>query len=589
MLLATVSVFISILYFSRQIFSYRYEPEYYENYYYNSQWNVPLSTRGISDGELYKFVGYRLTEGENPFYLNYEVPPFAKHLFGIAEKTIGNPYWVSLGFYVISAVGIYFLAFEIMGGVTQALFATLLFVSTPFVGTQIKETMLDLPLTCLFLLNALFFTRYFKRRKLIDLILAGIFLGLATGTKIGVYTPLALLFGLIVSLVSSKKIFHPIIYGTSTLAGYVFSFISYFSRHPNPIPWLKLHEKPINFYLGTAGDGVDYLMQWRGIFLNSYKGFWEGSGTGGLGDWSLILPIGAILMIDIFIQSFRKKDFSLIYLTLVCLAILITNTFIPFWPRYLMPIVPLFIIFIVYYFRKSVTIILLLILINLAILYPTITENKLSGHTDAVARFISTRAYRELYRSIDSNTRSEIEEAKFQKELEEFFTKMRIKEIQTTIVDLSDKVPPYHASLCLDYTSDYGNLENCKKVLFVIENNQWKTVWDWGFLWPSYSPDKELVFTRISTKPVVPEKKAVYVIPRLMYDWGKYTNVLSELTDLSTKEIDARLRRTIPDDFPRFVGYLDPNLTEEAINKNLLPGISTITEPATYPSEITVK
>ena len=94
----SVIVFIFTLYSLRQIFYYRYEPAYYENWFYTSQWNIPGSTRGIADGELYKFVGYRLTQGENPFNINFEVPPLGKYLYGLAETSIGNPYWVSLFF-----------------------------------------------------------------------------------------------------------------------------------------------------------------------------------------------------------------------------------------------------------------------------------------------------------------------------------------------------------------------------------------------------------------------------------------------------------------------------------------------------------
>ena len=58
-----------ILYYSKQVFHYQYDPEYQENLYYHSQWNYPGSARGISDGEIYKFVGYKLVQGENPYLI----------------------------------------------------------------------------------------------------------------------------------------------------------------------------------------------------------------------------------------------------------------------------------------------------------------------------------------------------------------------------------------------------------------------------------------------------------------------------------------------------------------------------------------
>ncbi|KKT83986.1 MAG: hypothetical protein UW80_C0003G0002 [Microgenomates group bacterium GW2011_GWC1_44_9] len=582
-LLLITAVVGFLLYFSRQIFTYHYEPEYYENYYYNSQWNVPQSARGISDGELYKFVGYRLVQGENPFNINYEVPPFAKHLYGLAEMYLGNPYWVSLFFFFLTGLAVYLLCFELLKNNTYALLGVLLFVTTPFFATQIKETMLDLPLTALLSLHALFFVRYFKKTDLKDLALAGIFLGLFTGTKIGVYTPLILLLGVVICLISSRKILSPVIYTVSVFGGYVLSFISYFSRHPNPFPWLRLHEKPIGFYLQTASDGVDHWNQWRGIFQNTYQGFWVGASKGGLGDWSLILPIGVILAVILFYQGLKKKDFSWIYLTLLAFSILLVNTFIPFWPRYLMPTVPLFIVFLIFAFRKITPLIFLLAALSFSVLLPTFTINNLSGHAEAVARFTSTRAYRELYRSVDPATWSNYPEKEFQAIFENFYSTLRVKKISVTLNN-SDTAGG-KATLNTKYFSDYGILENSQEMDFVFINNQWKTAWKWDYLWPGFDPRGRVEIEKTS-KLLKKSQKAVYVIPRLMYDWGKYSQALSRLTRLGSSVVDKILREVIPDDYPRFVGYLDPGMDPDTLKNNLLPGIAVREEPAVYSGTI---
>ncbi|HOX96115.1 MAG TPA: glycosyltransferase family 39 protein [Candidatus Woesebacteria bacterium] len=577
-----------ILYFSREIFFFRYDAEYFENYYYNSQWNVPQSTRGISDGELYKFVGFQLANGENPFNINFEVPPLAKYLYGLAEKTVGNPYWISLGFFFLTGLTIYLLCLELFKNRTTALFGLLLCVTTPFLATQIRETMLDLPLTSLFLFNALFFVKFLKRHKLKDLVIAGVFLGLATGTKIGVYSPLLLLLGLTLSLiVSSKKILNTIFYLGSVFGGYVLSFFCYFIKHPNPIPWLRLHEKPLNFYLQSGVDKVDYLNQWRGIFLNSYKGFWVGATGTGLGDWSIILPLGVILAITIFVIALKKKDFSLLYLTIFTFIILGINTIIPFWARYLMPIVPLFIIFILYAFKKRIPILFLLVILNLLLLFPIITKNDLTGHAGAVSRFLNTRAYRELYRSIDSETRNNIPEAKFISSMESFYVSLKVKKIEVTITEVVDTQNTHQGKLNTKYFTDYGEISNTQEINFLKVHNQWKTVWKWDYLLPGFSPDKKIeINEKIDTTQKV--RQAVYVIPRLMYDWGRYTSALSALTKMSDNKIDGIIRESIPDDFPRFVGYLNPELDKDTIERNTLPGIS-IKEEKVYSPETTFR
>jgi hypothetical protein len=69
--------------------------------------------------------------------------------------------------------------------------------------------------------------------------------------------------------------------------------------------------------------------------------------------------------------------------------------------------------------------------------------------------------------------------------------------------------------------------------------------------------------------------KAVYAIPRLMFDWNKHLNALADVTGESSLEVDRRIRLVVPDQYPRFVGYLDPTLGDEGIDKALsIPGVS---------------
>lgn len=540
----------------------------------------------MSDGELYKFVGYRLVQGENPFYLNYEVPPFAKYLYGLAEYTIGNPYWVSLGFYFLAGVAIYFLCLELFASQTTALLGLLLFISTPFVTSQIRETMLDLPLTSLFLVHALFFIRFLKRFKVKDLILAGIFLGLATGTKIGVYTPITLLLGLIITYLSSKKISNILLYVISVPVGYVISFFTYFIHHPNPLPWLRLHEKPLSFYLNGSQTTVDYLNQWRGIFLNTYQGFWVGGAKTGLGDWTLILPIGVILAVYILFMGIKRKDYSWVYLTIFSFGILGVNTLISFWARYLMPVVPLFILFTLYVFRKYTAIIFLLVILNLIILIPIFTTNNLSGHAGAVDRFLNTRAYREMYRSVDQATRSKYPEKIFIQTMENFYVSLRVKKIEVSVTEIVDSKDFHKGKLNTKYLTDYGEFSNTQEINFTLEHNQWKTMWNWDYLWPGFDPDGKIEIKATSNKPLGKVRTGVYVIPRLMYDWGSYSTALSILTKMSSHDVDVKIRETIPDDFPRFVGYLDPGVDTDTLQKNTLPGIRIKEEAVIYPGTI---
>lgn len=151
--LAIITAIVFIFFNSRQIFFQKYEPEYFENWYYHSQWNYPQSSRGMSDGPLYQFVGYRLTQGENPFNINFEMPPFGKYLYGLAAKYIGNAYCTTVLIYLSSLLAFFLLSLELFKNNKIILSTFLLFVTTPFVATQLRETMLDLPLMFFYLVH----------------------------------------------------------------------------------------------------------------------------------------------------------------------------------------------------------------------------------------------------------------------------------------------------------------------------------------------------------------------------------------------------------------------------------------------------
>lgn len=573
---AILIVIIIVLFFSRFIFFYKYEPEYYENWYYHSQWSYPQSARGISDGELYKFVGYRLAEGENPFNISYEVPPFAKYLYGLSEKFLGSPYPITIFLYISSICLLFLLLKNLFSDKRLILLSLLLFVTTPFVATQVRETMLDLPLMVLYLAHTFFFIRYLSNQQLKELVLAGIFLGLATGTKFGAYTPgvLILNFLILISLNFKKNILLYFLYLGTVIAGYVLAFFSYFSRHPNPIPWFKLHEKVLDFYLSSEIT-VDYFNQWRSIFLNSYQGWWQPGKITNLGDWSLILPIGVLATLFIFFKDLKNKNKVWVYISGITLVFLITNTFISFWPRYLMPSIPLFIVMIAYIFRKKGFIIIVLILLNIPLLINSLATDNPKGDFEASARFMNTRANRELYRSIDPNLRKDLPEEKFIDINEEFFDKLNTKKVRVNLGDIKRKDDYAIAEVEIKYETKYGELAHFTNFEFIKINGQWKMKWKWDYLWPGFTPESKLVIEEREDAIKKDKWKAVYIMPRVMFDWNKHLGLLSMVTQESTITINDRMLEVVPDKYPRFAGFLDRSLGSDGIDQALaIPGVT---------------
>lgn len=571
---------IFILFYSRQIFFFHYEPEYYENLYYHSQWNIPNSPRGISDGMLYKFVGYRLVQGENTFYLNFEVPPFGKYLYGLFEYFIGNPYLLSLLLYLGTIVVFYLLSLELFVNKKLAVLTTFILTTTPFIATQVRDTMLDLPLTFLFLSNIFFFAKYLKRQRLIFLALAGLFLGLATGTKIGVYTPLILLLGLFLVFWASKsylRLLNPMFYLGSVFAGYCLAYISYFIHHPNPLPWLKLHQKQLDFYLGPSSD-VDYLNQWKGIFLNTYQGWW-GIDKISLGDWSPILPLGVLSAVVVLILAIKRKEKNWIYIAGMTIVFLIVNTLISFWPRYLMPAIPGFVLLISYFGRKFWLILLIIAFLNLPFLVNSMTVKNYNSNSEAVSSFIAKRAYRELYRSINPVQRKSLPEDQFIETLEKFYETLGVRKIEAQTKSIEFDRDVINVKYDIKYFTDYGELTFTPEFEFHNIHNEVMVNWKWDYLWPAYNPEDQIVIENsilpvaairrggnVVARPGKAEK--LYIITRHV-QWPQTLDVLSELTGKNTLVTGDTLHQVVPDDFPRFVGMLNGNLGEEGKKKAL--------------------
>lgn len=398
-LLLGLAVFL-ITFFNRWIFVYHFEPEYWENYYYESQWNIPNSPRVISDEGVYRYIGYRLVNGENPFNVDYWVPPLGKYLYGLSAQYLSNPYITSFVFYLLS-IFIFFKICSLLFLPNLRWPLTLLFAINPLIVEQISQTMLDLPLTVFFLLHLYFLLQIPKTtRPFRPLFLSAISLGLMAGTKPPYFIPfIALLdFVYLYYHLRSKIIllFPPFIF-----AGYVLAYFCYFIYHPNPIPWLRLHDKIIAFHRQSS-HAYNWPQIFIPIFTGHYTGFWVGAQRFFVTTWSAILPLG---LLATFYQFFKSRSLitllSLLYLTLLFL--------IDFWPRYLVPLLPLLVFQIGLLLRPRPKLIYILILLTLPstflLLFPSPTSllTNFSHHQ-------SQGFYRESYRLLDTTTRSKIPE-----------------------------------------------------------------------------------------------------------------------------------------------------------------------------------
>lgn len=351
------------------VFDYRYDIDRFNHDFANSQYVWPRGEVELNDSDLYKVVGYKLVLGENPFFINHEVPPFGKSLYGLAIYLTNNPYYISYLFYLISIGLVFYLSELVFKKRLTSWLAACLMAINPLTAFQVAQTMLDLPLTVFLLLHLICLFKVKQSQKpLLWVGLAGFFIGLMTGTKIGYYTPGILLLAAI-WLWFIKQRWGVIVLSLTTFIGYVFSWWSYFIYHPNPIPWFRLHDRIIDFYDGSRAAPY-YLNQLQTIIFNQYQGWWR-SDSIPMVEWSVILPLGLFLIIYYLLKfkAIIKTNQYLAYLIGLTTLLLIMNSLVPFWPRYLMLVVPLFILIIANLFSKKWYTIVIILVISLPYLW----------------------------------------------------------------------------------------------------------------------------------------------------------------------------------------------------------------------------
>ncbi len=351
-----------VFWISSWIFSFKFNPQYWENYYYTSQWNIPNSPRIISDEGVYRYVGFRLVNGENPFNIDYWVPPLGKYIYGFFAAHFGNPYFASLLFYLSFILVFYLLSKQLFKNSSLILISLLLLILNPLVIFQLQQTMLDLPLALFFLISVLFFVNYLQSSDRRVLMLSGFFLGLMAGTKPPLFSLVLLFFITFWLIVTTKNIKQVLLYSGFFFLGYLSAYFCYFLKHPNPIPWLRLHQKVIDFQVNQKGTNFPFNLI-QSILLRSTTHY--NNGIFPFKEWSLLLPTGLLSALVIVKNIFnrQKQNKSFLFLLGVFLVYIITCSLVDFWPRYFIPIIPLFVIFTVTLF-KSKPIFLWLILIS---------------------------------------------------------------------------------------------------------------------------------------------------------------------------------------------------------------------------------
>jgi hypothetical protein len=416
-LFAIIFIFINI-YFCRWIISYKFEPKYWENFYYESQWNIPNSKRVIGDDGVYRYIGYRLVNGENPFNVDYWVPPLGKYLYGLGAKYLSNPLFISILFYLLLILVFISLSQELLNK-NLILLSLILFLFNPFVVSEIRTTMLDLPLTLMLTTSLLFFIKYIKYNHNINYYLSIFFLGLSVGTKPPFFVfAYVLIYGLF--LLKKHQFKKIIILPFLVLSGYITAYVpSYFIHHPNPIPWIRLHQKVYEFQKNNLNSHnwfsiITYLLYGR------FMGYWVNAKALYPSDFNLVFTFGSLSVFWVMFKNFISKKHNDVFIVFCSIgAVYILMLFlVDFWPRYLMPLIPMFSIIIPYLFQKkfiSVPIYLILFISLYTSYKNTIIFPSKVKFEEEFYGYQQSNRLKEMYQMLSTQSKIQINEENFLK------------------------------------------------------------------------------------------------------------------------------------------------------------------------------
>jgi hypothetical protein len=399
-----LSLVLLNLFFYRWTLHYNFKPDYWENYYYESQWNIPNSSRQIGDDGVYRYIGYRLVNGENPFNVDYWVPPFGKYLYGLTAKYLLNPYLSSIFIYFILTF-VYFKLSSLFFSGKKLFFAQLLFHLNPFIVGEIGTTMLDLPLTLILTTSLWLFLKYTRTSDLKLFLLSFFLIGLAICTKPPFFVFSFVLVFLIYLLHHQKYnliFLSPILVAVGYVAGY---FPTYFIYHPNPIPFIRLHQKIYEFQKNNLGSHnwqsvITYILYGR------FMGYWVNAKPIYPTDYSLLFPVGAITSIYTTIRT-RPKNPSILLISMIAIVYIFQLFLVDFWPRYVMPIIPIFTILICHYTTKKFFGYLVIppVLISILLSYfQTVVFPSQQKFIEQFKNYQSTNRTKEMYELLDSKS-----------------------------------------------------------------------------------------------------------------------------------------------------------------------------------------
>lgn len=306
--------------------------------------NIIQSIRnmGISDAELYSYVGYQYVNGANPTLLNPEHPPLGKYLIGISILVFHNENVILLMCGFVTLLLVFMIVYLYARNLLSASVAVLLTsTQTLFIDQLIHGPQLEIFQLMFLLFLLLLLQLYDRYRHSYLVVLAGIAFGCFLSVKtVSTHLPFFVILFMCLTLLSKKfRLKELIIVNLVGFLIFMATYFSYFLHGESIRKWLGVQKYIVMFYkqsgINIFAFAGNYL---RLIFTGSWKFWSENTPVSHYSEWSIMWMIVFAVAMYFTIKTLTNKNRSFLEVFLA-LFIILYNGFlfiVPMFPRYLL-------------------------------------------------------------------------------------------------------------------------------------------------------------------------------------------------------------------------------------------------------------
>lgn len=510
-LLIVIAFHLALTFFThRGLLLTRFDPDYWQERFEFSQWQLPGSPRTIGDDGLYLYAGWRLAQGDDPTTINPEMPPMAKYLIGFSARFLGNGALLAFG-QGLAAIGLFFLlARKLFTSTSRALLATALLALDPLFTSQLYQTMLDLSQLVFLIIFFLVLAKHPSstgKTEYFRAIALGAAFGFFSVTKLPVYSPFLVIIAAGFYLKKKDFVSLALFFLTAAFCG-LGAYGRYFSTGHSLFDWLSLQKWILAFY-AKSGLPPNYASALTTLMVNKYQNLFS-RGWETVNFWTPAWPAavgGGLIGLGRKIVNKKPGKTKAVWTAVgfFTISVLAVNCLVPFWPRYLVVLLPFLYLGLISAIGKltrfKLGLIGLLVAANLAtslgLNFPTPKADFKQISHDWAHGFFD-----DLYQNTTTAVKNEMSREDFGRLGRRLMAEAEIEmvQIETSKVKWTRFSPQVVPITVTYYTRRLGPFTEKKEVSLVKEAGAWRVSWRWDWLFSDLKPKDSLKTEVIEAK-----------------------------------------------------------------------------------------